>query len=69
MRTKDEAAANPLAGDRWEKRGGIAVIDGKGGFMWEGPARFAPPMTAWGQPWLPAFQRWCRDAEYLGGAE
>lgn len=73
MRTKAEAAANPQAGDRWRKDGGTCELfmhsGNNAGFKWDGPISSMPPLTRWDEPWLPSFQKWCRDADYLGGSD
>ena len=64
MRTKAEALANPMAGDRW----------------WNGTERITLTSTTKGSTtwsdgrWTirernTSFRRWAANAEYLGGAE
>ena len=67
-RTKADAIREPREGDRWQKGGGTAVLDGSGGFSWDGPAWAMPPLTPWHAPWMDAFRRWAKNAEFIGGA-
>lgn len=73
QRTKTEAAANPLAGDRWRKDGGTCELfmhaGNNVGYRWDGHISSMPPLTRWDQPWLPSFRRWTANAEFMGGAD
>ena len=77
-RTKAEAAARPLAGDRWRGEHGERIdilyndpCPAAGNGAWIGIYRHRP----WGgsiRKWamtLAQFMRWCRNAEFLGGAD
>lgn len=73
MRTKAEAAANPMPGDRWKKGWKTYEISG-----FYPPSQFSqwPQGTVWliGQYGFElhfdgAWQRWTENAEFLGGAD
>ena len=81
-RTKAEAASNPLAGDRWRRKGIslagvrltflISVKRVNGDDVIHETRRIAHPSqidTKIHSSKLPVFKHWCRDAEFLGGAE
>lgn len=67
------ALVNPMAGDRWQKEGGVMTLHyysrDKVDYGWSGPGHAMPPMNNYWDPWLPAFARWAENAEYLGGSE
>jgi hypothetical protein len=73
MRTKAEALAKPMKGDKWAKGDSLTIlscVENSGvSFHFNGRGCFTPPMPEWCDPWLPAFRSWAANAEYLGGTD
>ena len=72
MRTKAEALAKPMAGDRWRNGESTLTVEIAGGagvfsFSFSGYLQDTPPRIAWHENWLPLFRRWAANAEYMGG--
>lgn len=77
MRTKADALASPMAGDRWRKGGGdwaekgclltIERWEGTSGVFNQGGLMSEMFLCNWHDDLAGHFRRWAENAEYLGG--
>ncbi len=70
MRSKEEALAKPLVGDRWRKGKGELTLTKFSDISLGYRATGMKPINSKNCDPLPVnFRRWAANAEYLGGAE
>lgn len=78
MRTKAEALANPMPGDRWRKGGErwaekgcmltIERWEGTSGVFHQGGLMAEMFLCNWHEDIHGLFRRWAENADYLGGS-